>query len=579
MQNQTVYSTLLEQDIMVRATKKPKGEPKPRAEILRKGSRHGGLLVRGLIALGQHSPLLPLPCDIMVERDVAVTLSDGTIIYTDIYRPTGDNSVPAIVAWSPYGKSNALGFLTPKKVALSNLQKFEGPDPAYWVNQGYAVINPDARGAGHSTGLIQQFGVQEGRDGADLVEWVAARDWSNGKVGLVGNSWLAISQWFIAAEQPKHLAAIAPWEGFADCYRYSICPGGIPTPQFTQEALKFLVGNEGIENLPAMLEQEPLMSALWRSKAADLTKVNVPAYVVASYTNKVHTRGTLHAWREIASAEKWLRVHNDQEWADFYAHQADLLKFFDHYLKGLENGWTNTPKVRLSVLDPGGTDIVHRAEENFPIPRTRLIPLYLNANDGGMSLEPPTDDATKKYDTACKIGQAGEGCAVFTHRFEQDTEIGGHLMLRLWVEAQGKNDLDLFTQCQKLDAQGNELPIMIHGSPYSGRKGAPYEWGNGWLRVSHRQVDPERSIEGIPVLTHENQEFVSEGQVVAVEIEIPPMAMRWRAGEQLRLIVAGQNMQKGEFRSIPTEVDTINKGIHVIHTGGDRASYLLLPVI
>ncbi len=93
------------------------------------------------------------------------------------------------------------------------MARFEGPDPAYWCKQGYAVVNADSRGAGHSEGNLVVWGEQDGRDGADVIEWIASQVWSNGKVGMFGNSGLAMCQWWIAAEQPPGLACIAPWEG------------------------------------------------------------------------------------------------------------------------------------------------------------------------------------------------------------------------------------------------------------------------------------------------------------------------------------------------------------------------------
>ena len=104
---------------------------------------------------------LPLPCDIVLEQDVPLTMRDGTRIYTDVFRPVGGGRHPAIVAWSPYGKEVGGQRLDdiekragiPKNV-LSELEKFEGADPAFWVAQGYVVLNPDPRGAGHSQGNI-----------------------------------------------------------------------------------------------------------------------------------------------------------------------------------------------------------------------------------------------------------------------------------------------------------------------------------------------------------------------------------------------------------------------------------------
>lgn len=95
--------------------------------------------------------------------------------------------------------------------AVSELQKWEAPDPAEWCSHGYAVINPDARGAYTSEGKICAQGYQEALDCKDLIEWLAVQPWCNGKVALAGNSWLSIIQWKVASLRPVGLAAIAPW--------------------------------------------------------------------------------------------------------------------------------------------------------------------------------------------------------------------------------------------------------------------------------------------------------------------------------------------------------------------------------
>lgn len=199
---------------------------------------------------------------ILIGRDVAVPLRDHTIIYIDIYRPEGATDVPAIVSWSPYGKRAS--YLSegpiPGVPPVSSMAKFEGPDPAYWCKQGYAVINMDPRGVGNSEGNILQFCSGEGRDAYDLIEWVAGQDWCNGKVGMSGNSWLAIAQWYAAAERPPHLAVIAPWEGFDDMYRDSLCIGGVPEVGFLEMALHMMCGPNRMEDNGAMIRKYPLMN-------------------------------------------------------------------------------------------------------------------------------------------------------------------------------------------------------------------------------------------------------------------------------------------------------------------------------
>ncbi len=141
---------------------------------------------------------------ILCEQDVPVTLRDGTVIYTDIFRPVGAMNVPAIVNWSYFGKRQqenhewqAMG-VPPGTV--SRLAKFESADPAYWCHQGYAIVNPDPRGVCRSEGNINMFGSQDGRDGYDFIEWLATQHWTNGKVGMFGNSGVGMVQYRIAAE-------------------------------------------------------------------------------------------------------------------------------------------------------------------------------------------------------------------------------------------------------------------------------------------------------------------------------------------------------------------------------------------
>ncbi|USP80415.1 CocE/NonD hydrolase [Curvularia clavata] len=184
----------------------------------------------------------PLPVSMIWEKDVSIKLRDVITLYGDVFRPmdSDDKPVPAILPWSPYGKTgtgNQTLDMMPWRVGIpkdmtSGLEKFEAPDPAEWIQRGYAIVNVDARGAFHSEGDIQHWNTQEGRDGYDTIEWIAEQKWCNGSVGLAGNSWLGVTQWLIAAEQPPHLKAIAPWEGLSDLFKQSLCRGGIPNLPF-----------------------------------------------------------------------------------------------------------------------------------------------------------------------------------------------------------------------------------------------------------------------------------------------------------------------------------------------------------
>ena len=351
----------------------------------------------------------PLESDVVLEENVALKMRDGTTIYTDVFRPNDDGRHPAIVAWSPYGKTVGGQRLddVPKRSgvpqnAVSGLEKFEGADPAFWTAQGYVVLNPDPRGVGHSEGDISYWGRQLAEDGYDFIEWAAAQSWSNGRVGMAGNSWLTVSQWFIAAENPPHLAAIAPWEGFCDHFEEPGTRGGIPEPGFPEVIIKTFAGPNYIEDQPRMIATHLIKDAYWENMAARLEKIQVPAYVVASYTNPVHTHGSFAGFMRIASKDKWLRVNNTNEWYDFYSpkYRAELLAFFDRYLKGTDNGFEKTPRVRYSVLDSGGTaERVDVPAENWPLPETTLKRLYL-AEDGRLTESLSANASSLQYDSA-----------------------------------------------------------------------------------------------------------------------------------------------------------------------------------
>lgn len=530
---------------------------------------------------------IPLPCDIIYDSDVPVKLRDGTTIYTDIYRPASEDKVPSIVAWSHYGKkvsnkTRRIGggtvMLGLNAIKCSGLEKFEGPDPAYWCNHGYAVISPDIRGTNNSDGDVLFYGTQEGEDGYDLIEWTAAQNWSNGKVGMAGNSWLAIMQWFIAAQRPPHLTAFAPWEGFTDFYRDSLAEGGISEIPFYEFLVADVVGKNRVEDVIAMIEKYPLMNSYWEDKRAKFDRIQIPAYVTASWTNFLHSPGTLNGFRLISSKDKWLRVHNTLEWPDQYSpeNEEDLRRFYDHYLKGIDNGWEKTPRVRLSILDPGGTDEVNRPENEFPLARTQYQKLFLDANDGKLSYNPISKESTVNY-------KAKEGKTSFSVQLDKDLEMTGYAKLHLWVEAVGSNDMDLFALMQKLDGNGrrlghNPLSPYMPSNVLSWPRFYFYSGPGGRLRVSHRKLDPSLSTESEPYLAHNAEEFLSPGQIIPIDIPIRPFSIRWRAGEQLRLSVAGHDLMFPAFHGMPSP-PTHNNGDHVIHTGGKYDSYLLVPMI
>jgi uncharacterized protein len=532
-----------------------------------------------------------LPVDIVFERDVAITLRDGVTIHADVFRPAGTEKVPAIVAYSPYGKAQGtspsvmgiFGLVGIPNSTVSGLEKFEGPDPAFWCAQGYAVCHPDGRGIVDSEGDSVLWDRQDGRDAYDIIEWLAEQEWCSGKVGMSGTSYLAATQWFAAAEQPPHLAAINPWEGVSDVYRDLVIRGGMPDTGFArqlQEGSFFGKGQK--EDIISEAREHPLVDELWENKIPDFERINVPAYVVASYSNTLHTIGTFRAWRRIASADKWLRVHNSQEWPDYYeqANQDDLLRFFDHYLKGEDNGWQQTSKVRYSLLDLEGGDRVAVEAESFPPSGVASTKLYLNGRARALAPDAPADDVPVVY----SVG-SNPAAASFITRFDQETVLVGYPKAHLFVEARGSDDMDLFVLIQKLDRFGTPLQAftvpnqspMVHDVTDHGATVLRYKGSDGRLRVSTRHLDEDLSTDDIPAHTFDRVEKLGEGEIVEIDIELLPLGLTFHPGEQLRFIVSSANLLGTLMPGIDEYVGA-NSGQHVIHTGGEHASYLQVPI-
>lgn len=524
---------------------------------------------------GRFPPLMPgtsVVDGIVIERDVAIKLRDGVTIYADIYRPDGQTAIPAIVAWSPYGKR--VGYAISEGVpsipgvplgTLSAGTKTEGPDPYFWVRQGYAVVNPDARGAGQSEGVIQYWSRQEARDSADVIDWIGVQEWCNERVGMAGNSWLAISQWAAAAERPKHLACIAPWEGSTDVYRQIFVRGGIPDVGFSGGFAAFLSGQGLAEDLAANIKQNPLHNSYWDEKLADLEQIEIPAYICAGW-HHFHLPGSIEGFNRIKSKKKWLRIHREFEWPDQYTPEnlADLKLFFDRYLKGHYNGWELTPPVRLDVMDRGDREhVTRRPELSFPLPDTEYRKFYLDANTTTLKDSPLSSETSFTYD-------ASKGLATFDYTFEGDTELTGYSKLHLWVEAEGADEIDLFIVIQKADAEGNFVPTLIMGEPHAGAE--------AMLRVSQRKLDPVKSTDIIPVQSHLQEEPLKQREIVPIDIAIWPSSRLWHAGEKLRVVVSGHYVRDKEWFE-PFSWDLRNKGQHIIHTGGRYDSYLQVPVI
>jgi hypothetical protein len=520
---------------------------------------------------------------VLVERDVAVPMRDGVTLRVDVFRPVTDDPVAVLLCAHPYGKDNTPprrrhGYGIPRQYRVltqstafshSAWTSWEAPDPAHWVARGYAVINADLRGWGHSRGEGELFSAQEGRDGHDLVEWAAAQPWCTGRVGMTGVSYLAISQWAVAAERPPHLAAICPWEGFTDAYRDLARPGGVREDGFVIMWTTMMRLASG-KPVTFRYEQKhrPLRDAWWDARARDIEKIDVPALVCGSFSDhNLHSRGSFEGFRRISSEHKWLYTHRGPKWATYYSPEAlgVQAQFFDHFLRDEDTGILEQPRVRVEVREDADTVTSVHQVADWPPPGTTGHELHLDLEHRALTDTPPNRPSEVSWRTR------GDGLS-FRWQAEADTELVGPMTARLWVSLPRGGDMSLFVGVTK-ERGGRD--VGFEGS--YGFRGDMVT--HGMLRASHRRLDPTLSEPGRPVHVHTEEDPLGSGEIVPVEIALLPSATLFRAGDVLRLDLKGRWLQArnpltGHF---PAGYQPSARGTCVLHGGGHHDSTLSIP--
>ncbi|WP_446039706.1 CocE/NonD family hydrolase [Streptomyces sp. SID1121] len=564
-----------------------------------------------------------------VEWDVPVTMDDGVVLRADVFRPVTDAPVPVIMTYGPYAKGlpfergypsawEAMARDHPDTVAgtSNTYQNWEVVDPEKWVPHGYACVRVDSRGTGRSPGRVDPFSPRETQDFHDCVEWAGTRDWSNGRVGLNGISYYAINQWQVASRRPPHLAAICPWEGASDFYRDGSYQGGIRSTFWEHwydmqvKTVQYGVGETGGRNpntgqlicgdealtpaelaanrtdLGADIAAHPFYDAYHRERSADWDAIEVPVLSCGNWGGQgLHLRGNVEGFVRAASSAKWLEMHGHAHWPLFYTdYGVDLQRrFFDRYLKDEANGWEDRPAVQLQIRHVDAT-FTPRGEDAWPLPSTRWTKLYLDA--AGPSL---LTDAAESGGTA-DFAALGDGVEFSTPPLTEQTEITGPLAAKLFVSS-STTDADLFLVVRVFSPDEEEVVFQGALDPHT-------PVAQGWLRASHRRLDPGLSTAYRPYHPHEAAEPLEPGTVYELDIEILPTCLVVPAGYRIALQVRGKDYvhpgPSARLSNLKNDLTGCGPFLHnddrdrvagtydghtTVYTGGAHASYLLLPVI
>ncbi|WP_294372284.1 CocE/NonD family hydrolase [Pseudacidovorax sp.] len=548
-------------------------------------------------------------------RDVAVAMSDGVTLRANVFRPEAPGRYPVVMAMGAYGKDvHFEDAFNPQWQVLKRIYpgldtegstgrylRWEVVDPERWVPEGFVVIQVDSRGTGRSEGYLDPFGPVETRDFYEWIEWAGTQPWSNGKVGLIGVSYLAIKQWQVAALRPPHLAAIVPWEGSSEFYRDGGHHGGILSNSFTFEwwprqvlANQYGSGKSTHRDRltgerttgPALSDEllegsradhpndrlsHPLDDAWNQARAANLPAIEVPLLSAANWGGPgMHLRGNFEGWLRAGSRQKWLFAHIGTHYESFYLphYVAIQQRFFKHFLAGEDNGWDREPPVQLAIRHADGTAEM-RTEQEWPLACTAWTPFHLDAADGSLGDVPPRGAGRASFEAM------GEGLSFSTAPFAQDTEFTGPAVLRLWVSS-STTDADLFVVLRVFDPDGQEMSYV------GAHERVPMAMG--WLRASHRKLDPARSLPWRPWHAHDEVQELVPGEAYPVEVEIWPTCLVFPKGWRLVLTVQGHDFivtPPGRMRHDHPEDRPVAEfgGVTTVLTGGDHDSRLLMPLI
>ncbi|PVI04309.1 X-Pro dipeptidyl-peptidase protein [Periconia macrospinosa] len=572
------------------------------------------------------------------EQDATVPLktSSSGIIRCNVYRPKAEGETfPVLVTYGPYGKDIPYKDFHPKSFSEVNSEHhsehsaWETPDPGFWTKHGYAIVRADERGLGQSPGFLDTMSRGTSEAFFDVIEWAAEQPWSSGKVGLLGVSYFAGSQWRVAARQPKGLSAIIPWEGMSDYYRDRCRHGGIFSNKFinfwwNRQVVSNQYGipgraarnwgpdgvdgdlpddereknrqDQNIDNLNNRFRDDEY----YASKEYDMDDIQVPLLSVANWGGiLLHLRGNIEGYMQAGSDLKYLRVITGRHDLPFYYKEEVEVQrsFLDAFLKGDDRvGWSQKGKVPpvdlvLRKGDVGFDDsekekvFERRTENEWPIARTRYTKFYLTPSKTLTQIERTVKPSKKLSYEALGSLEDPKLLQFATAAFEEETEITGHIVAHLNVSmsphATGPtpSDIDLFLTLRYISPEGKE----VH---YTGTAGDPIPLAKGWLRVSLRKINTShpRHREWLPHRDYFSTDVqpVIPGEVYPVDVEIwPTNVVVEKGGKIVFEVSSGDTQGSGIFQHNHPEDRSENKfaGMNHISFSERYVNYVTLPVI
>jgi len=566
------------------------------------------------------------------ETDVAVPMRDGINLAVDIYRPQAPGRFPALLAFAVYNKDiqgPAMTEALPPQPAFSALWMgpMEAGDTHYFASRGYVHVIGGPRGIGKS-----QSGGSREWDCYDLIEWIAAQPWCDGNIGMVGISGFGAEQMAVARQQPPHLKAIFPFDprgayghfggfrheypgGVVHVFRYMLGhfsamhqnrgrPGALPpqreqwwrdamaNPDYRMYPHIFNVVAQKGEHMPAyfdvLINPYDTEQSVEASEAS-FDKVKIPAHTGSGwygYTYKTHLNGAETYFEKIQAPKKLTFLGPAHLERPFHTMHGEILRWHDHWLKGLDTGVMAEPPVRYWVMGANRW----RTAEAWPPTNVEWTKLYLSGWEKLTTLAPKAASADDFVppDSFLQMPLAQTNTVTrlryITDPLTEDVTVAGPSVLVLHA-AIDQSDTNWIVILKDI---GPDVSVQ------TAREGERHVPGNlpereltrGWLKASHRALDQKRSRPGRPwhPLTREAQQPVTPGEIVEYQIEILATANCFKAGHRIAIDITALDVPTGvagatNAEYVPYHICSSRTVVHHVHHDPKHPSHLLLPVL
>ena len=566
------------------------------------------------------------------ERDVYVPMRDGVRLCVDVYRPQAAEKFPALLAFAIYNKDLQgpdLAETLPPQPAWSALWTgpIEAGDTQFFVARGYVHVIGGPRGVGKSEG-----GGSREWDCYDLIEWIARQPWCDGNVGMVGISGFGAEQLAVAKQQPPHLKAIFPFDprgaygqlggfrheypgGVLHLFRYLLGhfsamhqikgpPAALPSdkekkwaeamsnPDYRMYPHVFNVLAQKGQHMPAyfdlLIDPFDRIETVEKSEA-EFARIKVPTYTGSGWyglTYKTHLNGAQTYFEKIAAPKKLMFGGPAHLERPFHSFHHEILKWHDQWLKGIDTGVMGEPPVKFWVM--GANE--WRFAEDWPLPETQWTKFYLRSWNrlSAAAFVPASSDEEQPPDAFVQMPPTQtdkiQKLRFLSDPLPRDLLVAGPIVLNLFA-AIDQSDTNWIVILKDV---GPDVSVR---SAREGEREVPpdlpeREVTRGWLKASHRALDPARSKPGRPwhPLTREAWRPVEPGAIEEYAIEIMATANLFRRGHRICLDITNLDLPTGvagatNVEYIPNHICSSKTTLHRIYHDVKRPSHLLLPVI